>query len=195
MDHNEPAFVVASHPHLGMYFTGSTRGRLHAWGFNLEQNQALDQFVTDSNWKDNSNESWNINKIKLNHYGDKIVCTDNEGNLYMFSLASAEGTNTPDITLKKATYSEMLDFEFLNQGSVFCTTGFRPNPHVTIYDTLLPPSSCAVMREEIGGNIILALHDLQQLLIFNSKTPGLKIFDIRMKKLFDQFVNHSSFKN
>jgi len=160
---------------------------LQFWKFNnAESNQALDEYVTDPNWKDNISENWNINKIKLNSYGDKIAVNDIDGNLYLFSLG--QNFNEPNIILKKATFMETLDFAYLNQGTVICTTGIRPSSHLTIYDTLMPPEKSAIVRENIGGNNIVCLQENKQVLIFSNKEPGMNIYDIRMHKFFDQFV-------
>jgi hypothetical protein len=181
---------VVAHPHLGMYITGSTLGRLHLWRYAAASDQAIDEYVTDSNWRANTSDSWSISKIKLNRYGDKIAATDFEGNLYIFRLEPGHEAHEPDMVFKRATHRETLDVEFLNQGSVFCTTGMRPN-HLTIYDTLLPPVSAAVMHEEVGGNIVLALHENQQLIVFNSRANGMHLYDMRMKKFCDLFVDDS----
>ena len=167
--------------------TGGTRGRVQFWKFNSENNQALDEYVTDSNWRENVSDIWNINRIKLNDYGDKMATNDIEGNFHLFSIG--QSTNEPALIFKRASFMETLDFAFLNQGTVICTTGFRPSQHLTVYDTLIPPERSAVVREEIGGNILLCMHENKQILLFNSKAKGMNIYDLRMRKFFDHFVS------
>ena len=174
-----------------MYITGSTKGRLQFWKFNSGSNAAVNEYVTDRNLKDNASDQWNIAKIKLNGYGDKMAVSDQDGNLYMFNLSSGQEDSEPGVVLKKATYYEFLDFDFLNQGTVLCATGFKPTPHLTIVDLLMPPSKRAVVQEAIGGNIVLGLHDTRQVLLFNSKQRGMNVYDLRTRKFFDQFVGSS----
>ncbi len=144
--------------------------------------------MTDPNWKDNSGEAWNVIKLRMNGYGDKLAASDFDGSLYMFNLSAGQEGRDPSETTKKASFGEFLDFDFLDQGTVICATGLKPTPHLTVLDMLMPPSQRAVIREAMGGNIVLGLHDNRQILLFNSRQQGMHMFDIRARKFFDQFV-------
>ena len=185
--HSESSFGIAAHPRLPLYMTGSTRGRIQLWKFNNWNSEALDEYVTDHNWRANISDIWNISKIKINSYGDKIAVNDVEGNLYIFGMG--QGNNDPEIVLKRATSMETLDFAFMNQGTVLCATGFKPSPHLIIYDTLMPPGKCIVRREAIGGSIVLCLRDERQILLFGTKGKGMKLYDLRVNRFYNQYVN------
>ena len=157
---------------------------MHFWKFKNEG--CLDEYATDSGWKNNTQEEWSINKIKTNFYGDQIAVSDIEGSLYIFSMG--QNKLLPEITLKHMSYKETLDFNFLNQGSVICTVGYKPSPHLIVHDTLIPTGRSAVINEKIGGSIVLCYHDLKQLFIFSSKEKGMKIYDMRMQRLQGHLV-------
>lgn len=194
INHDEPAYAIANHPHLPLYITGTNEGRLHLWQYNYQHNQVLDVFDTEQTMRGNgSTQNRNITRIKFNSYGDKFLASDLEGNLFMFRLNMMSTQNEPDFALKKGVGMETLDFHFINQGSVFYKTGINPQPHFSIYDSLLSPQKSCIMNEAIGGNIVLTLHDAQKFLIINSKTAGLKIFDIRMKKIIEDKVKKPLF--
>lgn len=155
------------------------------WKFSVNAD-ALDEYVTDPNWKERASDIWNISKVKTNFYGDKIAANDVEGNLYVFAMG--QGNNDPEVVLKKGSAMETLDFAFLNQGTVLCATGFKPSPHLIIYDTLMPPGKCIVRREAMGGSTVLCLRDSRQILLFGARGKGMKLYDLRTNKFHTQHV-------
>ena len=50
--------------------------------------------------------------------------------------------------------SRSLAVAFLNLGSVIATIGMKPRPFLSIYDTLLPPSSSRVDFANVGGHTL-----------------------------------------
>ena len=183
--HSEKSFAVAAHPHLSLYMTGSKKGRMQLWKFNNQEDTALDEYVTNSDWNERGSDMWNISRIKFNLYGDKFAVNDREGNFYVFELA--QGNNEPEITIKRSP-TEILDFAFLNQGTVLCAVGLRPSPNLVIYDTLMPPGRSTALRQNVGGSTVLCLHESQQILLFSTKEKGMKVYDIRMNSYYNRFV-------
>jgi len=165
--HSEPSFTIAAHPHLSIYITGATKGRLYFWKFEHENDCALDYSAINS--------AYNIRKLKLNSYGDKIAVNDTEGNLYIFDINS----KAPVLNFNKY---KILDYAFVNEGSIICATGIED---LVVYDTLMPIRKCEIVKEKVGGQMLLYLHDKNQVLLFNSQEE-VKLYDIRMHKFFNQ---------
>ncbi|MDR3547231.1 MAG: hypothetical protein P4M11_02955 [Candidatus Pacebacteria bacterium] len=94
----------------------------------------------------------------------------------------------PGVVMRRTAYHEFLDFDFLNQGTVFCAVGLKPTPRLTVFDLLLPPAKCAVIQEAVGGNIVLGMRENKQILVFNSRQRGMSLFDLRVRRFFTQFV-------
>eukprot|EP00831_Metopus_contortus_P044676 TRINITY_DN3582_c0_g1_i2.p1 TRINITY_DN3582_c0_g1~~TRINITY_DN3582_c0_g1_i2.p1 ORF type:complete len:256 (-),score=63.29 TRINITY_DN3582_c0_g1_i2:196-963(-) len=139
-------------------------------------------------WKENTSSGSSVVNLKFNHYGDTFGAIDKESNFYLFQYDLFGISSEPALSYGHRQYMDSLDFCFLNQGSVVCTIGRTPSPHLSIIDTLIPQSRSVVLNEPLGGNIVLPLHENQQLLLFDSTERGMKIFDIRMKKQFEAFL-------
>jgi len=184
--HTESSFSVVAHPHLSLYITGSSKGRLQFWKFDGQDDQALDEYATNPDWAHSTSDSFNINSIKLNMYGDKMAVKDAEGSVYIFSIGQRRGV--PGISLKKGALMETTAFDFLNQGTVLCMTALKPKPRLVICDTLMSPKKCVVMEQEVGGNIILSIKENKQIILFNSKEGGMNLFDMRAGKFWSTFV-------
>ena len=181
--HNEPSFSVTSHPKLPLYVTGSTKGCVQVWKFDHDYDCALDEYTTTTNWKENYSNIWNINKLKFNPYGDKLAVNDVAGNLYLFGFG--QRVNIPETALKGCNVA---DFSFLNQGTILVATGLKPKPQLVIFDTLMPPRRRSIIEENIGGNIVLCMHEKKEILLFNQKPGEFITYDIRMMKRNRQIV-------
>jgi len=183
-EYNEPAFAVASHPHLPVYMTGGTKGHIKFWKYGKEH--CIEEYATDSSWRSNTQDGWCINKIKVNSYGDQMAVNDIEGSLYVFSIG--QNKTLPEVTLKHVSVMDTLDFDFMNQGTVVCTVGYKRSPHLMVHDLLMPTERSTVLYEKIGGDIVLCLHERKQLLVFNSREKGMKLFDMRKNQIQTQYV-------
>jgi WD40 repeat protein len=184
--HTEPSFSVVAHPHLSLYITGSSKGRLQFWKFDGQDDQALDEYATSAN---NTSDSHNINSIKLNMYGDKMAVKDVEGSVYIFSIGQRR--SVPGVSLKRGALMETAAFDFLNQGTVLCMSSLKPKPRLIICDTLMSPKKCVVMEQEVGGNVILSIKENKQIVLFNSREEGMSLFDMRAGKFWSTFVSLS----
>ena len=135
--------------------TGNSRGMLCLWEFNQSDDRSIDQWVTEPGDIKNSDPKKNtIKKIIFNSYGDKVYCTNLEGNIYVFNFDKQDySKEVPIYTLKKGKEEKLSDFEIIDTDTVYAATAQKPK-HLWIYDILLSSRGGLVMESQAGGNII-----------------------------------------
>jgi hypothetical protein len=54
------------------------------WKSEYEFDRSLDQWLTETDLKSVNPKKGTIKKIQFSNYGDKIICNNMEGSIYMF---------------------------------------------------------------------------------------------------------------
>lgn len=89
--HEDYSNCVESHPYLPLYVTGNSRGYLSLFGYNQNEDRAIDHWETDYGDVKNINpKKSTIKKIQFSNYGDKIVSATMDGSIFMHKFDNYE---------------------------------------------------------------------------------------------------------
>ncbi|GAA5804339.1 hypothetical protein HPULCUR_009827 [Helicostylum pulchrum] len=137
-------------------------------------------------------------RIHFDHFGQKFGAGDTSGNLCLWRFDAHAHSNKPYYTLNchsKATR----DFTFVNSSSLVATAGTtvtmsRKRDHVSLWDTLLPPSKAMVcsLPGHDGGAYAITYEPNSQLLFSGGKKGEIVVSDIRQRTTMHTFTAHQS---
>jgi hypothetical protein len=128
---SSPCRVLASHPSMPCYLSGSADGSVKLWHF--DQDHELWSFSHGSNAK--------VNSIRFEPYGNKLGVVNTLGELQLWRFLSGGATSRPYITIQ--VHSKRTDdFQFLGSSTVLASGGLSADGNnVAIWDTLTQRAS------------------------------------------------------
>jgi len=183
---SSPCRVLASHPSMPCYLSGSADGSVKLWHF--DQEQELWSFTHGSGAK--------VNSIRFEDYGNKLGVANTLGELQLWRFLSG-GDSKPYITIQ-AHSKHTDDFQFLGSSTVLASGGLSADGNnVSIWDTLtqrasqsmsIPVRSFPVCKD-VGVRSLAYINSTETLLCGSGKGE-LSVLDIRQGAIVKTWEGH-----
>lgn len=182
-----PCRVLASHPSMPCYLSGSADGSVKLWHF--DQEQELWSFTHGSGAK--------VNSIRFEDYGNKLGVANTLGELQLWRFLSGGDNNKPYITIR-AHSKHTDDFQFLGSSTVLASGGLSADGNnVAIWDTLTQRASQSMATpvrsfpvcKDVGVRSLAYINSTETLLCGSGKGE-LSVLDIRQGAIVKTWEGH-----
>lgn len=183
--------VLAAHPSMPCYLSGSSDGTVKLWHF--DQEQALCSFSHSSNAK--------VNAIRFEDYGNKFGVANNLGEICLWRVLSNGENDAPYITIK-AHSKRTDDFTFLSSSTLLASAGLSVDGcDVAIWDTITQRASQEMTKPLRkfhlfdSGAKCLAYSPNNERLICGSNKGEISVIDLRQHSVLRTWDAHEGVIN